>query len=303
MTTEQERDAEKRPATIPPEYLDARTEFARAYLAGEGLEVGGLNWPLETPPWAIVRQVDRMSTEDLRKEYPEVADQPLLNVDIVDNGETLDTIPAGSQDFIIANHFLEHTQDPIGTIGIHLEKLKPGGVLFYAVPDKRYTFDFRRAITPLEHMIRDHEQGPADSRREHFDEWTSLVGGTEEDRATEDAFRKFQTWAGTEARRLEDEDFSIHMHVWDQASFLALLLHCRKRFGNFDIEVTAQRSIEIVTVLRKSGTWPAPHALSQRAPEPSSQTVTEQRADPEHRRVGFAGQIRSALRRRDRSGQ
>jgi SAM-dependent methyltransferase len=258
MATDQEMGASAGQETAPPQYLQARSTFAEAYLTGEGLEIGGLNWPIEAPPGVIVRQVDRMSTEDLRREYPEVADKPLLNVDVVDNGETLETVPDGSQDFIVANHFLEHTEDPIGTIGIHLRKLKPGGILFYAVPDKRYTFDFRRAITPLEHMIRDHEEGPAGSRREHFDEWTSEVGGSAEDRATEDAYRRFQEWAATEARRLEDEEFSIHMHVWDQASFLALLLHCRERYGNFDIEATAQRTMEIVAVLRKNGAWPTP---------------------------------------------
>jgi predicted SAM-dependent methyltransferase len=258
MSTEQERDAQARQEPAPPEYIQARAEFARAYLFGEGLEIGGLNWPIEAPRGVTVRQVDRMSTEDLRREYPEVADQALPKVDVVDNGEVLATIADGSQDFIVANHFLEHTEDPIGTIGIHLGKLKPGGVLFYAVPDKRYTFDFRRENTPLEHMIRDHEEGTAGSRREHFDEWTLKVAGTEEDRATEEAYRRFQDWASTEARRLEEEDFSIHMHVWDQASFLSLLIHCRERFGNFDIEATAQRTMEIVAVLRKRGAWPAP---------------------------------------------
>jgi SAM-dependent methyltransferase len=300
MAAEIDRNAKARQEAIPPEYLNARTEFARAYLAGEGLEIGGLNWPLDAPPWAVVRQVDRMSTEDLKREYPEVADQPLLNVDVVDNGETLETIPDGSQDFIIANHFLEHTQDPIGTIGIHLGKLKPGGVLFYAVPDKRYTFDFRRTITPLAHMVRDHEEGPEGSRREHFDEWTSLVGGTEEDRATDDAYRKFMQWADTEARRLEDEDFSIHMHVWDQASFLALLLHCRERFANFDIEVIAQRSIEIVVILRKKGAWPTPGGSAEATADSASEAPSEPAPEV---RPGIADRIRGALRGPGGNGQ
>ncbi len=269
MQTRRERREAAQIETMPPTYMEARAEFANRYLAGNGLEIGALNWPLEVPPEAQVRQVDRMSTEDLRREYPEVADGPLLKVDIVDNGETLETVPPNSQDFIIANHFLEHTQDPIGTIGIHLGKLKPGGVLFYAVPDKRYTFDFRREVTPLAHMIRDHEEGPEGSRREHFDEWTLHVGGTDEDRASEESFASFADRAAIEARRLEDEDYSIHMHVWDQASFLELLLHCRERFSNFDIEVVAQRGIEVVVVLRKRGAWPQPSALTPSGPGPA----------------------------------
>ena len=113
-------------------------------------------------------------TPDLRREYPELADWDLTEVDIVDDGEKLAKIPAESQDFIIANHFLEHTEDPIGTIETHLGKLKPGGVLFYAVPDKRFTFDFRRPVTPIEHMVADFEEGPERSRAEHYREWCRL---------------------------------------------------------------------------------------------------------------------------------
>ena len=116
-----------------------------------------------------------MSTAQLRSEYPELADWDLTEVDIVDDGETLATVAPESQDFIVANHFLEHTENPVGTIECHLGKLKPGGVLFYAVPDKRFTFDFRRPADPLEHMIADYEQGPERSRAEHYEEWCRLV--------------------------------------------------------------------------------------------------------------------------------
>ena len=153
------------PRDPAPVFLDARREFAERFLAGEGLEIGALHLPLETPPGAHVRYVDRMSVEELRAEYAELAEWDLTPVDVIDNGELLSTIPEASQDFIVANHFLEHCEDPIRTIETHLGKLRPGGVLFYAVPDKRYTFDCRRPLTPLDHMVADHEQGPERSRR------------------------------------------------------------------------------------------------------------------------------------------
>jgi predicted SAM-dependent methyltransferase len=276
MSSRRTEEAAAKTAEVPPIYMEARAEFAKRFLAGEGLEIGGLNWPLEVGPQAHVRQVDRMTTDELRREYPEMAEKALLEVDIVDDGEKLATIPAESQDFIIANHFLEHTEDPIGTIGNHLGKLKPGGVLFYAVPDKRYTFDFRRPITPLEHMIRDHEEDPEVSRREHFDEWTLMVGGTEQDRADDGAYAAFEERAEKEARRLEAEDFSIHRHVWDQGSFLKLILHCRERFDDgFDIEAAGHRSLEFVVVLRKRGAWPPPPAPAA-APSPAEAPAVEE---------------------------
>lgn len=239
----------------PPRYFPVREEFARRFLAGEGIEIGALHMPLPVPPGAQVSQVDRMPVEELRQHYPEIAELPLQPVDIFDDGETLATIAPESQDFIVANHFLEHTADPIGTIETHLGKLKPGGVLFYAVPDKRYSFDFRRPVTPLEHMVRDHEEGAAGSRQQHYEEWVRFVASTDAERADEG----FEELVAKRAAHLEAADYSIHTHVWTQASFLGLLLLCRERFGeDFDLEAMAQCSLEVVVVLRKRGAWPEP---------------------------------------------
>jgi predicted SAM-dependent methyltransferase len=83
-----------------------------------------------------------------------------------------------SLDFIIGNHFIEHTRDPIGTISNWLSKLKPGGVIFMAVPDKRYTFDIERELTSLQHLISDHHSNPGERLvpdRQHFAEWATFV--------------------------------------------------------------------------------------------------------------------------------
>lgn len=244
-------------APPPPVYIDARAVFATRFLAGEGLEIGGLHQPLAMPPHAQVRYVDRMRTEDLRREYVELAEWDLVEVDVVDDGELLETIPPESQDFIVANHFLEHCQNPIGTIETHLGKLKPGGVLFYAVPDKRYTFDFRRPVTPIEHMVADYEQGPERSRSDHYEEWAQLVlGGPADGPKTEE-------WTAGQKQHLEETGYSIHFHVWTQAEFLELILACRERFGQaFDVEAAAGQAIEYIVVLRKRGHLPPPAPAS-----------------------------------------
>jgi SAM-dependent methyltransferase len=247
------------PDSVPPVLFDARAQFAACFLNGEGLEIGALHLPLATPPHAEVRYVDRMPVDKLRTEYPELVAWNLTPVDVIDNGELLSTIPERSQDFIVANHFLEHCEDPIRTIGTHLGKLKPGGVLFYAVPDKRYTFDFRRTVTSLDHLIDDHEHGPERSRREHYDEWAQLVLVDETESPEETNAR---------ARKLEAAQYSIHTHVWTQAEFLRLILHCRERFDEaFDIEAAARQAIEFVVVLRKAGGSPT---LPPPPPPPST---------------------------------
>jgi SAM-dependent methyltransferase len=276
MSTTDSPGTQTEQAPPRPVYLDARSEFAARFLAGEGLEIGPLHQPLAMPPYANARYVDRMRSDELRSEYPELADWDLTEVDIVDDGELLTTIPDGSQDFIVANHFLEHTENPVGTIETHLRKLKPGGVLFYAVPDKRYTFDFRRPVTPIEHMIADYEEGAERSRREHYTEWCRLVideesgsVGTAEEAASEE-------WVERRASELEDAKYSIHMHVWTQAEFLRLILALRERFDDaFDVEAAAGGGIEFIVVLRKAGALPPPHPPKAQA----YQTPSEARAE------------------------
>jgi SAM-dependent methyltransferase len=268
-----------RPADPPPVYIDARGVFAAHYLAGEGLEIGALHQPLAMPAQAKVRYVDRMLTPDLRREYPELAEWDLTEVDLVDDGELLRTIPADSQDFIVANHFLEHTENPIGTIETHLGKLKPGGVLFYAVPDKRYTFDFRREPTAIEHMVGDYENGPEGSRNQHYREWAGFVIDEESPSVGTAEQAANPQWVIEKAKALEEDGYSIHMHVWTQAEFLRLLLTCRERFENaFDIEASARSAIEYIVVLRRAGSFPAPSAPPPPAADPEADQSLRARA-------------------------
>jgi SAM-dependent methyltransferase len=235
-------------AKPPPIRFTSRHALAVGYLTGEGIEIGALHSPTPLAPGVRSSFVDRFEVDDLRREYPELAELDLVEVDIVDDGERLETIADGSQDFVIANHFLEHCEDPIGTIGNHLRKLRPGGVLFYTVPDKRYTFDFRRPLTSLEHMVADHEQGPERSRAEHYDQSALLTP----DPNPEGSLESFKSWAATHAREIEAAGASIHMHVWTQAEFLQLILHCRERYDDaFDIEAAVKIADEFVVVLRK----------------------------------------------------
>ena len=222
-----------------------RADFAARYLRGSGIEIGALHLAMAMPVGVQVRYVDRMAVTDLREHYPELRDWDLAHVDVVDDGERLETIAPESVDFIVANHFLEHCEDPIGTIATHLGKLRPGGVLFYAVPDKRYTFDFRRERTPLQHHLDDHEHGAERSRTEHYEQWAGSVYTGEAPTAEQ---------AATQARRLEAEGYSIHFHVWTHADLTALLLHIQERLGTFELQATRRNGIENIVVLSKRGT-------------------------------------------------
>jgi predicted SAM-dependent methyltransferase len=221
-------------------YEGRRRRLANRYLEGNGLEIGALHRPLRTPEAAHVRYVDRMDTPSLRREYPELASQPLVDVDVIDDGETLASQPDGSADFIIANHFIEHTQDPIGTLENHLRVLRAGGIMYLAVPDRRRTFDVDRPPTPIEHVVEDRRDGPAASKARHQEEWARFVEQVPEDRVA------------TRVRELEETDYSIHFHVWTPEEFTALLEHARREEGlPFEIEQLVPNRHEFIVILRR----------------------------------------------------
>ena len=160
---------------MPESGSGARDYLAIKYLRGSGIEIGALGSPLPVPYGAQVKYVDRLSVKDLRSEYPQLKNSAFVEVDIIDDGQTLTKVPSDSCDFVIANHFLEHCENPLGALVTFLRVLKRKGVLYMAVPDKRCTFDEGRPVTALQHIVKDYQEGPAWSRQQHFKEWRALV--------------------------------------------------------------------------------------------------------------------------------
>jgi SAM-dependent methyltransferase len=217
-----------------------RTAIAAVFLHGDGIEIGALHQPLQVPGSARVKYVDRMPAAELRRHYEELAGTPLVEIDIIDDGEQLTTIRNETQDFVIANHFIEHCQNPILAVQNLFRVLKPGGVIYLAVPDKRFTFDANRPCTTVEHLMRDFAEGPAWSKRQHFDEWARLVNNRTDEAQIEQ-----------EIQHLIDIDYSIHFHVWRAAELLELVVTLQ-HLVRFELELFLRNGHETILILRKA---------------------------------------------------
>ncbi len=220
-------------------FYETRRTIAAIFLRGNGIEIGALHQPLPVPASARVKYVDRMSVSDLRRQYEELADHPLVEADIIDDGEQLTTIGDQTQDFVIANHFIEHCQNPIQMLQNVFRVLKPEGVLYLAVPDKRFTFDVDRPSTTIEHILRDFSEGPAWSKRQHFEEWARLVN-----KRTDEAEAK------KEVEHLLAIDYSIHYHVWRSDELLEFVA-ALQRLVRFELELFLRNGIETLVILRR----------------------------------------------------
>lgn len=227
--------------------LDVTRRYTwKKYLAGDGVEIGALYRPFDLTGAAVtrIRYVDRFPEDLLRQHYPELAPYPLVPIDIIDDGQVLGTVPDDSLDFIIANHMIEHCDNPLGTIENWLARLRVGGVIFMALPDQRVGWDEQRAVTSLAHIVEDYQDG-ADARRarnyDHYREWVELAGKRPGDLA--------------EVDRMIAIDYSIHFHVFTFDSFRDMLTHARDRL-HFPLEILdfqepVEESWESIFILRK----------------------------------------------------
>lgn len=221
----------------------SRETIAERYLKGHGIEIGALHKPLKVPHAAKVKYLDRLSNEALRQHYPELDGVPLVSVDILDDGETLATIPDHSQDFVIANHLIEHCRDPIKAVMNMLRVLKKNGILYLSIPDKRYTFDRDRPITTMDHIIKDFDEGPDWSRKPAFEEYVKYVDKVSDE---DEAKKKVTHYMAI--------DYSIHYHAWTEIEMLELIMFLKRKLGiPFMVELVFKNDIEVIMILRVYG--------------------------------------------------
>jgi SAM-dependent methyltransferase len=215
-----------------------RAHVAERYLTGTGVEFGALHSALDVPESVTVKYADMEPIEQLRKSYPDVKD--IRAPDFVTDLESMRGIDDGSMDFVIANHVMEHVEDPLRALTAISRVLRPSGIAFIALPDKRFTFDKDRAITPLAHLIKDREQGPDWSLADHYDEWCRCI-----DHLSGEAYKQ------KHALMLEKRT-NIHFHVWDYPAMLELFSYVAKMPGmDLQVELSVLNNIEVIWILRK----------------------------------------------------
>ena len=250
----------------PEAPLDARQSIAFEYIkpGTSGIEVGAFASPLAVPPGAHVTYLDRYSPDDLQQEFNIAGLTPkdfgfdsaaVVAPDIVDDGQALTTVGDLSQDFVIANHVLEHFENPIKGFKNMLRVLKHGGILYLALPEMQHSFDRIRKPTPFEHVWRDYEEGPAWSRRQAFEEFAEVFV---ENGIDKNLFPHHSGAALTEfkirvADDLERADFSIHFHAWRMADMIEMFLKLQPRLHiGFRIELIKASGDEVIFIFRRT---------------------------------------------------
>lgn len=161
----------------------------------------------------------------------------VVETDFIEDGFTLASFADNSVDFVIANHVLEHSSNPLGTLQNWSRVLKDNGVLFVSVPNYKKCFDKVRTLTLLEHIVQDHGgaiTGPESLKqknREHYREWIEI--SLPNARRTNNAIQlpkshERDAWIDS---MLETGD-EIHFHTFNYSLFKNMLTYYTSKLDN-----------------------------------------------------------------------
>ena len=136
---------------------------------------------------------------------------------------------------MLANHVLAHIKIPSARWD-RLRVIRPAGTLFITLPDPRHTFDALRPRTTVEHLMRDHREGPHSSRDEHYREWALVECLPQEQ-------------AAARVAELAREDARHHFHIWGLEDFLRFVMEAELPWT---LEHAQNNHDEFIAILRKT---------------------------------------------------
>ena len=204
-------------------------DFAYRLLHGTGIEIGALNQPAPLPKELSVSYCDVISQEEAKRLFPETDSNNLVTVNhLIDlDNSGLRQFKSNSLDFVILSHVIEHVANPIAVLDELFRVCKPTGHVVLAVPDKDYTFDKPRQLTPFTHLLEEYRQHVTTVSDAHYLDFLKAVHPEVFSRPAEQFARDL---AGVKARR-------EHAHVWNSASFASFM---REALGLLKIMATAE---------------------------------------------------------------
>jgi len=98
----------------------------------------------------------------------------LFGFQYIAEGSDLSLLKDNQFDFLLSSHSLEHIANPIKALNHWRRILKESGRLVLILPDSSVTFDRKRPITKLEHLIEDYNNNVEEDDDTHYNEVIDL---------------------------------------------------------------------------------------------------------------------------------
>ena len=243
--------AEKVFRSFLPKRMSGHNLYREKLRNKKGLEIGGPSPAFDSkgflPIYNIVQSIDgvnfssetvwegKLSEGNTYKFGEKVGHQ------YISDAVSLDVVEAGTYDFVLSCHSLEHLANPLRALKNWMEKLTSSGYLLLVVPHKDQTFDHNRPLTTLSHLIADFENEQDEKDETHFEEVLQLHD-LEKDAGVSDI-------KALEERTYQNiENRCVHHHVFNSpliaqiADYLQLQILDLQTFSPFHIVCLLQKS-------------------------------------------------------------
>ncbi len=165
-------------------------------------------------------------------------------------------------DYVITSHVLEHVANPVMALAEWYRVLRPGGIIYCLVPDRRYTWDHGRALTPVAHLLDDFTRGTTVVDGTHIDDFVDGVDWSTYSPATPAAdvpTKKVELKKIYHGAVNSGNEINIHFHVFEPSNLVELFEQLRPRFPWQVVDQAerfpANNPIGVLAVVRVEKTW------------------------------------------------
>lgn len=146
-------------------------------------------------------------------------------------------IPSEKYDFVCSSDVIEHVANPLQALFEWIRVLKDGGIMILVVPHKQKTFDHKRPLTLLDHLIEDYTCGTTEDDTTHIGEVLEL-----HDLSMDPLSGSFEEFKKATLNNFQDR--AVHQHVFDVDLVINMLNYAGIQICN--IEVCRPHSIVVI---------------------------------------------------------
>ena len=199
----------------------ADVRHVRERLRGRtGIEIGGPSsvfrrWNL-WPVYHVVGALDNYnfetrtiwSEQGVSFSFKSLGGRQPYRRQLIGEASVMEDMDSAAYQFLLASHVLEHIANPLKALYAWMRVVDPSGTIILVVPHRDGTFDHRRPITSINHIIADFEKDAIESDETHLQEILALHDLSHDPGAG--------TRAAFVARAKDNvHNRSLHHHVFD----------------------------------------------------------------------------------------
>jgi len=140
-----------------PSPILKKGELLPVYSVAENID--GVNFSGNTLWEGKILQGDNYNYEEAKTGYQYIGEAIKLS-----------TFVSGKYDFVVLCHSLEHFSNPLKVLEEVTKVLKKTGYILIIVPNKEYTFDHKRMITTIDHLLEDYNANIDEKDLTHLEE-------------------------------------------------------------------------------------------------------------------------------------